>query len=480
MSRDKNEKLKLKSGYYFFIGIIALTAVALTAASLAYWTVNFNRAVCETELIRQKLNMSPDAVLNFFKRIGIPEDYYDLLYQFSQDASTITPLILLMFFFFISRTSILLMLGKITSCSAIRQMNHMPFPKNYRNTWIQLGLLGTLYAFLLIGYSMREGIEADSTTILVTAFGTALLSTFTGVAMSFIAAPLVTTTARTLLQKPDSALQNPLPPSDKRLSSSLTEVQMYVDEFSDSLKNTNTEVNAIADSLGNFKEQLNKMDLAGYFAELGKSIKEGLASQEVILAELNEKMEKTADKMEETNGLLVKLVDSNREAVNETKALSNIMKELSKYMKDANKELSGSLIGFAGLLQKVQADVKKGDATLKVKMDELNDTANKGWAKFVRLEKRNDALNDRLEGLQFKLQQIYEEQEKKYEKLEKTFTDNARRQGQSFDQFEKALNRALKFSDNGGKTIKVWASSMAENGKPSLRRRILKMFSRRV
>jgi MotA/TolQ/ExbB proton channel family len=71
----------------------------------------------------------------------------------------------------------------------------LPFFNTLETTLVQLGLVGTIWGFLLIGWRM-SGIDLTKGTtsalrILLDAFGTALLSTFTGVVLAYIFAPLV-------------------------------------------------------------------------------------------------------------------------------------------------------------------------------------------------------------------------------------------------------------------------------------------------
>jgi hypothetical protein len=71
-----------------------------------------------------------------------------------------------------------------------RSRDRFPFPTDYQTTWVQLGLIGTLWAFLLLGNQLNlKQDPAESVTILVTAFGTALLSTLAGVVAAYLLAP---------------------------------------------------------------------------------------------------------------------------------------------------------------------------------------------------------------------------------------------------------------------------------------------------
>lgn len=71
-----------------------------------------------------------------------------------------------------------------------------PFPQNFQISWVQWGLIGTLWGFLLLGFGLRVqddqasfSSDFSAITLLIQAFGTALLSTFTAVVLAYMAAP---------------------------------------------------------------------------------------------------------------------------------------------------------------------------------------------------------------------------------------------------------------------------------------------------
>jgi hypothetical protein len=107
------------------------------------------------------------------------------------DVSTVTAFLAWQFMFWVCRGMWYVANGRITPAFS----QTFPFPRNFANTWVQLGLIGTIWGFLLLGFGLhsRTGLRESEAIIslLVQAFGTALLSTFAGVVLAYVAAPLV-------------------------------------------------------------------------------------------------------------------------------------------------------------------------------------------------------------------------------------------------------------------------------------------------
>lgn len=71
---------------------------------------------------------------------------------------------------------------------------HFPFWPTYKTTFVQLGLLGTLFAFIIAFSQARTPAAASSvpaTDTLMAALGTALWSTFSAILLAFVLCPLV-------------------------------------------------------------------------------------------------------------------------------------------------------------------------------------------------------------------------------------------------------------------------------------------------
>lgn len=112
----------------------------------------------------------------------------------SIDLSAITPFILLWFFSAILRNSFNSIRGVLGKEQLSEKVDILPMPRACGTSWIQLGFVGTLWGFLLIGWKLKGLSVAQSTQtldILLKAFGTALLSTFTAVVIVYVFAPIV-------------------------------------------------------------------------------------------------------------------------------------------------------------------------------------------------------------------------------------------------------------------------------------------------
>ncbi len=112
----------------------------------------------------------------------------------SRDASTLTPIIALLFCGYTAAGSWRALFPGEEEERLVgvvkRRSRSYPFPPSYQVTWVQLGLLGTLFSFLLLGGRLKTDLAPeDSVSILVIAFGTALLSTFAGVVGGFLLGP---------------------------------------------------------------------------------------------------------------------------------------------------------------------------------------------------------------------------------------------------------------------------------------------------
>jgi len=121
------------------------------------------------------------------------------------DYSSITPIILLILCVTVSWNSLIGALGKYKSETyLVERIDYFPLHSNYENFWIQLGFLGTLIGFMIIGFEMKNvfldfNINENeiskaakiSLSIQIQAFGTALISTFTAVFLAFVIAPMI-------------------------------------------------------------------------------------------------------------------------------------------------------------------------------------------------------------------------------------------------------------------------------------------------
>jgi hypothetical protein len=165
--------------------LVALVLGVLSAVfSGIFWLVNLDDA--------SKGYITPlhDLLLE-----ALPSDFHALLVTLSHDASTVTPLIAQMLALAVARGSVLVLFRPERLPRALASTRgHFPFTAGYQTTWVQLGLIGTLWSFLLIGRELGAGLQdpARSVLVLVRSFDTALLSTLSGIVGAFILGPLLT------------------------------------------------------------------------------------------------------------------------------------------------------------------------------------------------------------------------------------------------------------------------------------------------
>ena len=190
------------------------------------------------------------------EKLGLLRQVYEVFRAMSLDLSAISPFLLFWFF------SALLYSGfnyhyawpKLGNrdYNLQKRISAFPFPARYQVTWIQLGFIGTLWGFLMIGWRLREGVgggqSVETLDILLKAFGTALISTFTAVVLAYIAAPLVRSLWR-WINEIDMEYQVDL---------SLT-TKVY--ELNDKLKETASSVKALNEEVQNFSNELVVLEL---------------------------------------------------------------------------------------------------------------------------------------------------------------------------------------------------------------------------
>lgn len=121
----------------------------------------------------------------------------NFLRMISMDYSAITPFLLSWFFGSVLLSSwrykITWKRKKKVENRLVALGHALPFPRRYQTIWIQMGFIGTLWGFMLIGWRLRNMGSAqtvETLDILLKAFGTALLSTFTAVVLVYILAPV--------------------------------------------------------------------------------------------------------------------------------------------------------------------------------------------------------------------------------------------------------------------------------------------------
>lgn len=166
--------------------------VILFAISFLYWLTNVDQILLMFGLATY-LHDSMNAILAVA--------HLEFLREWSKDRSSITPFIACFVMFYSARScSGMLFRPERAQSNAGFSKGNYPFPANYKVTLVQLGLIGTLWGFLLIGERLQVRNPAESVLALTTAFETALLSTFSGVLASFVVGPLISRNIQWLLK----------------------------------------------------------------------------------------------------------------------------------------------------------------------------------------------------------------------------------------------------------------------------------------
>jgi hypothetical protein len=225
------------------------------------------------------------------------------LRRWSVDYSAATPFKLALFFAWLCYSCTRSLFGRIPYREFFERYRALPFFDSLETTFVQLGLAGTIWGFLLIGWRIGrtlhgggetqgdggfgisptglQGAETQSALqILLDAFGTALVSTFTGVMLAFVAAPLIRHLWRWLhaLSRPVTVLQPTITAVSEalranvdptnRLRDALGEVSRtlsdgrYLDAFRTNLKEAIDLLGTISTRLGDLSGSSRKMRVA--------------------------------------------------------------------------------------------------------------------------------------------------------------------------------------------------------------------------
>ena len=239
-----------------FAGVGLAAAAGGSLFSAVYWLVNLNHAVS-----------GGLPLLDPFLHRSLSDGWRAFFEGLSKDASTMTPLIALLLSASILYGSVLVLFRPERLPRVLAGgREHFPFRTGYQTTLVQLGLIGTLWSFLLIGNRLDPSIgdPSESVTLLVTAFGTALLSTFSGVVGAFILGPLVATAFRARLSAA-GIREESTPGILDQLRQGLRDLSVRAGEASSSLqaesgeKGNGAEARPLMDSVRGLSEALEKL-----------------------------------------------------------------------------------------------------------------------------------------------------------------------------------------------------------------------------
>lgn len=131
--------------------------------------------------------------------ISILKDYGALSYILSVDISTVTTVVFMITALCLTWGIWMIYRGKFESLTTERT-EHFPFWRTYKTTYVELGLLGTLFGFIIAFSRTSASASLSDVERLLQALGTALWSTFAAIFMAFIICPL--------LEKPFNSIKN--------------------------------------------------------------------------------------------------------------------------------------------------------------------------------------------------------------------------------------------------------------------------------
>ncbi|WP_282610863.1 hypothetical protein [Pelagibius sp. Alg239-R121] len=309
------------AGKKLILIILLLIAITGLAISVTFLVINIseipnqiesNQSIFETSdrpLSSEPERASIDERVRFFSR------FIAILRGASIDLSAVTPFLFCWFFFDLARNTTQAARGRITEERLYDEADVLPLHFRYERQWIEFGLLGTLWGFMLIGWGMKDVVgnvgAVDTLDILLKAFGTALLSTFTGTVLAYVFGPLVIRVWRWIYDLSDptaGSTESSLARLEERLKStsvelagtenSIVELKTAVDRLSAAVEKQSPEkiiklwnsistgLTNVNDSVKSLPDSFDKNHTAGVLksdlAEIKKAIKgveTGLANQ---------------------------------------------------------------------------------------------------------------------------------------------------------------------------------------------------------
>jgi len=189
------------SGAYLIVNLIEIPEKIRKTQHVGDYTENVGDDLYQGEDLKitnntaKSYDHNPSEIYNFFKVISV-------------DLSAVTPFLFFWYFSTLFLNTVKTIGNDVMDNDIIKKFTNfkvfeeedlyervdtLPLPESYETTWIQLGFVGTLWGFMIIGLRMKEVSATESAgilDILLKAFGTALLSTFTAVVMVYVIAPI--------------------------------------------------------------------------------------------------------------------------------------------------------------------------------------------------------------------------------------------------------------------------------------------------
>jgi len=336
--------------------------------------------------------------------------------KISIDLSAITPILLTWFFgavlFSSYRYRYRTPLPKDVKARLVSRINTLPFPQRYVSIWIYWGFIGTLWGFMLIGWRMHDNKDfqaIQTLDILVKAFGTALLSTFTAVVLAFVIAPPVRylwswAHGAKAMQRPDEDLKRAV----RRLSEEVVKTSDVVGELNKTVVLLKQSIDGVIteDYFGRFRQEFTDPIRAAVDRNKTAVVEAQQVSSEAIVKATNESRDVVVRAKDDAAAQHKAVMDGIRDLKNE---LSN----LSGSLADVKKQQAESTDGLSRLWKSVESIVE-ALADLGVQVGKLGD----------RLEQAMSGLGTQIQKPLVDLRRLVVEQSRRVTRILKKRTVN--------------------------------------------------------
>lgn len=345
----------------------------------------------------------------------------------SIDLSAITPVLLTWFFGAILLSSYRYRprssLPREVRGQMVSRISSLPFPQRHNSIWIYWGFIGTLWGFMLIGWRLHDSAQVkavETLDILVKAFGTALLSTFTAVVLVYVFAPLVRhiwcwSYEVAAVRRPDENLKRA--------------VQGLADDVGEAAKSVGELNKTVVQLRESIDDVINENLIDGFRDKVSMPIREAIDRQTIAVVEAEQETRKViVMAANESSKAFVDATDKSR------KVLDLVREEATKYHKavEANSQnfrnaLDDMTVSLSELI-KQQQDSKSGLS----QVAELNESILGALNELgVNLENLGDReLNDQVEKLGTRQEQAVDnlksQMQKSLDELNRLVTEHSR------------------------------------------------------
>lgn len=323
--------------------------------------------------------------------------------SWSVDLSAQTPFKLSLFSTFLFFACVRSLTGRLSEHDLRVRATVLPFFSSLETTFVQLGLAGSIWGFLLIGFSIKEKNlttqAADALQILLRAFGTALLSTFTGVMLAFVAAPLVRGLWRRLHDIPATApsIASGINDSLIRLKEALEEATGPTEQLRDTLTRVRGSSNELDESLGNVRKSVD--DLTGRIGELDpKQVQQQLSRVANGVGDIQSRVVNIEANGQAIGGTLARVDDHTQRIDQHTGAAAGALGmviDLTRQTTDAVRQVTATVGEASAARQREAATSEELLRTIGQQQQIANDIASNSLVVLRQIERHLTNIADR-------------------------------------------------------------------------------------